>query len=368
MFCLKFGKSAPPYTISKVLFPPAAPYSTFTTPGISKFASVEQSWHICRSSTAKQYQSCLPRQRLPSLSDRSQDLSAQNTTRKGIYHRVGPFRSTLSTSRLAPLRTLPLFSSLAFTPSSFGTCLKHNIPCWRSHATVHDPAAIFLQPLDPLCRRQSVGRGIAISLPILLIYLLLFLLNFVSQESELGRQYTSIVTRFCTYRRHEGLQNVASLVTSQFTHSSSIRLMIDSLVLVGVASILGSVFNRRTFFAVYVLGGFLAAAADCEWARVTNSCRSLTQLQIDQIDTTVCLINEAMAKMARLCPVLQISTMTDLVKYLTDLWRVVNSKEFSEQEDIFGKHAPLLRDWVRWTRPNWAASGSLVCLRMPSTR
>ena len=367
MFCLKFSKSAPPYTISNVLFPPAA-YSPFTTPGISKFASVEQSWHIRRSLTAKQYLSCLPLQRLPSLLDRSQDLSAQNTTRKGIYHRVGPFQSTLSTSRLASLRTLPFFSSLAFTQSSFGSCLKHNIPCWRSHATAHDPAAVFLQPLDPLCRRQSIGRGIAISLPILLIYLLLFLLNFVSQQSKLGREYTSIVTRFCTYRRHEGLQNVVSLVISQFTHSSSIRLAIDSLVLIGVASLLGSVFNRRTFFVVYVLGGFLAAAADCAWARFTNPCRNPTQAQIDQINTSVCLINEAGTKLARLSPVLQISTMKDLVKYRTDLGRLVNSKEFSEQVDIFKKHVPLVRDWVRWSRPNWAASGSLVCLRMPSTR
>ena len=137
---------------------------------------------------------------------------------------------------------------------------------------------MFVQPLDPSCRRQSIRRGFVISLPILIIYVLLYLLGLALHRFEQGRYYLDTVARFWFYTRQEGLQNVISLctfVSSQFTHIGLAPLVMDSLVLVGIASVLGSVFNRRTFFAVYVLGGFLAAAADCAWAGATNPCEAL---------------------------------------------------------------------------------------------
>lgn len=189
-------------------------------------------------------------------------------------------------------------------------------------------------------------RAFALSLPILIIYLLLYLLNYVPQDSRLGRYHMSTVARFWTYRRHERFQNVASLVpyvTSKFTHNRLIRLVADSLVLDGVANILCPFLNRRIFFAVYVLGGFLAAAADCAWAQITNPCRSLTQAQLKQIHTAYRLIHTASAKMIDSFP---------------------NVEEVLRQYQVFEEYYPYIRDWAMWSRPNWAASGSLICLRM----
>ena len=205
------------------------------------------------------------------------------------------------------------------------------------------------------------------SLPILMIYLLLSLLASVLHRTELGRHHLDTVARFWTYRTHEGLQNVASLctfVTSQFTHKSLASLVMDSLVLVGIASILGSVFNRRTFFAVYVLGGFLAAAADCAWAQATNPCQSLTQAQHDEILTSARIINEATAKLTELIS----SSWKGFVESLTNpealkkLAKDPVQKERRRLQAIIRKHLPIVRDWARWTRLNWASSGSLVCL------
>lgn len=170
-------------------------------------------------------------------------------------------------------------------------------------------------------------RGFAISLPVLIIYLFLYLLNFVPQESKIYQQYKSIVARFWSYHRHEAFQNVASLgtyVMSQFIHDGLIRLVIDSLILIGVASILGSVFNRRTFFAVYVLGGFLAATADCAWAQITNPCRNFSQAQCDEASTSASLINDASAEIARLSASSRVYTIRGFGKLL------INSEDFEE--------------------------------------
>ena len=193
-------------------------------------------------------------------------------------------------------------------------------------------------------------RGFALSLPIIIIYLLLYLLNFVPQDSKIGRHYMSTVARFWTYRRHESFQNVANLVpyvTSQFTHNRFIRLMANSVVLVGVASILCPFFNRRMFFAVYVLGGFLAAAADCAWAQITNPCRSLTLYRMNQIRTACRLMDAALPKIVDSLP-----DMEESIRHL----------------QVIVKYYPSVRDCLCWCRPNWAASGSLVCLRMQPTR
>lgn len=212
-------------------------------------------------------------------------------------------------------------------------------------------------------------RGFAISLPILLIYLLLYMLNFVSRDSKLGQQYKNIVVRFWSYQRHEGFQNVASLgtyVTSQFTHNGLTHLVIDSLLLTGVASILGSVFDRRTFFIVYVCGGFLAAAADCAWARFTNPTRNFTQAQIVQVNTSVSLVNAALAKKAEIITS-QTSTYRDFAEFLTNLAERDRKysgeiEEYKKQTKVIETNYPLVRDWHRWTKPYSAASGSLVCL------
>ena len=259
MLCLKLCRGTRLCTISDVLLPPTAALSRLATPGIFRFNSVEQFGSICPLVIAKRCLSCVPQRRPPFPSNQCQDQSAHITTRKGTHHQFHSAQSAFSPPRLSPLRVLrshyPSASSptCSATQSSIRSCLTHQHLHVRSQATVHNPIAILLQPLDPSCHRQSVRRGFAICLPILIIYLLLYTVNFVPQESKLGQQYKNIVGRFWSYQRYEGFQNVASLgtyVTSQFTHCCLTRLVLDSLVLIGVGSILSSVFNRRTFFAV----------------------------------------------------------------------------------------------------------------------
>lgn len=359
-------------------FTPTAALSRIAAPGTSRFKSVEQFWTRCHPLTAKRCQSCVPQRRPPLPLNQFQGRqSAQNTMRKDIWHQFGLTRSAFLAPRLPPLKILRSFHQSASNPTLYATqssirhCLKHRKPHLRTQAIAYNPTAILLQPLDPSCHYQSVRRGFATSLPILIVYLLLYLLNFVPRESKLGQQYYSTVARFWNYHRREGFGNVASLgayVTSQFTHSGLLRLVIDSLVLIGVASTLGSAFNRRTFFAVYVFGGFLAAAADCAWARITSPCRSLTQVQLDQVLTSARLINEAQDKATQIA-VLQLSTMRGFVELLTNTGEFPRkSEELKKQRKVIEAHYPQVRDWDKWTRPNFAASGSLVCLCMPPAR
>ncbi len=363
MLCLKSCRSAHPCTILYGLLPPTTALSRFTPPETLGFQSFEQFWKIYRHVTAKYYPSCMPQRCPPLLSPQSQGQSVHNTTRKG-YHQLGLAQSALLPSRLSPLKLLRSFHKPASAQSSIRSCLIHRNLHFNSHATAHDPIAILLQPLDSSSRLQSVRRGFAITLPILIIYLFLYLLNFLPLESKSGRQYKSTIDRFWNYQRREGFQNVASLgtyVTSQFTHVGLKSLVIDSLVLIGVASILGSVFNRRTFFAIYVLGGVLAAAADCAWARFTNPCRNLTQAQLEQVLASDRLIDEARTKMAKLSASIQVFSMKALVELLSN-------EEFRKQSEVLIKYERQSRDWDRWTRPNQAANGSLICLCMPTTR
>ena len=348
MLCFNFCRSPPACTIFSGLAtvsPRAVPY-------------------ICRSVTGKQYISYVPLQHFRLLSNQFQ---SQSTTRRGISHWPSTSQSLLLPSRLAPLGTLPSFSNSAFTQSSIRLLVQKSL-VRRSHATANDPNSISVQPLDPSYRRQSIRRGFIISLPILAIYLLLYLLNIRQQQSELSRQHMNTGARFWSYRRQESFQNVASLctyVTSQFTHDRLIALVIDSLALVGIASIVGSVFNRRTFFAVYVIGGFLAAGADCAWARATNPCRSITVAQIRQNNTLTRLINEANAKRTSLKS--QVFSMEGLFELLTNLESFVGKlEEIIKHEEFIQKNSPSVRDWWKWTGENRAARGSLVCLSMPS--
>lgn len=356
MLCLRVCRSAHPCTIPGGVIPPTAAV-------FPPFKSVAQP---CRSMTAKQYLPYVPCQR-PLLSNRFQDHGAQYSVQKGRYHRSG---SPLLLSRLAPPRR-SFLSGLAFTQSSTRRCLLHNPIIWRSYATVHDASELFLQPLDPSCRRQSIKRGFAISLPILALYVLLYLLHFVPQEPELCRHYLSTATRFWVYRRYEGFQNIASLgtyVTSQFTHNHLRRLVIDSVVLVGVASILSPVFNRRMLFAVYVGGGFLAAAADCAWARLTNPCRNFTQAQLDQGPTLHRLLTETRAKQIK-TNFRSFLTMKGLNEIQTNKGDIADDyKEWRRLGEINEKHTPFVRSWVEWNMPNWAARASLACLGMSPIR
>lgn len=320
--------------------------------------------------TAKLYQSCVPQRRPPPPLEQFQGQSAHDIARKAVHNRLSLAQSA-HLPRLSPLIILSSFYKSAATQSSKRPSVIRNTHV-RFHATANDPVAIFVQPLDPSCRRQSVRRAFAISLPILMIYIILYLLNSVQWESKLGRQYKNTVERFWSYRRHQDVRNISvvgSYVTSQSVHSGLASLMIDSLVLIGVASILGSVFNRRTFFVVYVLGGFLAAAADCAWARVTNPCRSITQAQLQQIHASARLINAANAKVAQILASLGISTIKDLIKLLFDPRDLSKDlEEVKKQRKVIDTQYTIIRDWDRWVRPNSAASGSLVCLCMLTTR
>ena len=150
-------------------------------------------------------------------------------------------------------------------------------------------------------------------------------------------------------------------ITSQISHNGLIRLVIDSLAFIGVASILGLVLNRRTFFAAYILGGFLAAAAVCAWAWLTNQCRSLPPAQLDQVLTSVRMSNEAIAKQVKLITSSEGSIMKRIVESL-------KNEEIRRQNKVIITYQSQVRDWDIWTRPNQAANGSLICLRMPTTR
>ena len=321
---------------------------------------------ICRSVTAKQHLSYVSLQRFPLLLNQYEDRNTRNTTRNHSYHWLSPCQSLLLPSRLTPPRLLPSFSNSTFPRSSLRVCLMQKPTLWRFHATADDPSRIFSQPLDPSCRRQSIRKDFIISLPILIIYLLLYLLSLVLQNTQLGRHYLDTAARFWCYRRYEGFRNVAGLcsyVTSQFTHERLIPLVIHSLVLVGVASILGSIFNRRTFFAVYVLGGFLAAAADCAWARVTNPSRSLrTQAQLDKNLTSFRIVYEACVKLN------EFNLISEYWTNPKDFAKSPLLNEFKRQAELIRQHLPFVRAWFRWNEPNWALSGSLVCLGMLPTR
>ena len=363
MLCVRSCKGARPCPVITAL-------SRLATPEISGFKSVETSWNVFSPVTAQLQSSCVPHRCPPLPSNQSQAQNVGNIMRKDICYRIGLAQSAFLLPRIPPLKLLRSFYKPASTQASIRRCLIHKNQHPRFYATSSDPTAIFLQPLGSSCRRQSVRRGFAISFPILIIYLSLYLLNFVAWDSQLGQQHKSTVNRFWSYQRREGFRNVASLgtyVTSQFTHSGLVHLVIDSLVLIGVASILVSVFNRRMFFAVYVCGGFIAAAADCAWARLTNPSPSLTQAQLDQVFTSASLVKEALAEKAKIRIASQVFTMRGLVEVLTDP-KEYNRKHSGELEElnklnkVIETNYPLVRDWDRWTRPNSAASGSLVCL------
>ena len=349
MLGFRFCRSTPTRTISNAFLPPGAAVSRRATP------------EVCRSVTTDPHLSCLWLQRFPLLLSQYQNLSPRQSLWNTMYHRLSPSQTLQLPSRLTPPRlVLPSFSNSIFTKSSLRICLMPKPITWRSHTTAHEPYTMFLQPLDPSCRRQSIGRGFIISLPILIIYLLVYLLSFVLESTELGRHHLDTVARFWTYKRQEGLQDVAGLctfVTSQFTHYRLAPLVMDSFVLIAIASVLGSVFNRRTFFAVYVLGGFLAAAVDCAWAWVMNPCQNLTQAQRDEISTSVRMIDEAVAKLNELKSSRQPFTWKFYVENLTNT-------ELRSQVRIIQEQRPVIRDRLRWNELNLASSGSLICLSM----
>ena len=341
MLCFNFSRSAPAFTILSGLRPSSA---TLSRPALP---------YICRSVTGKQYRSYIPLQNIPLQSNHFQ---CQSVTRRGIYRWSST--SQLLPSRLAPLRSLPSFSNSAFTQSSIRISVQEPV-FRRSHATTYDPETLFLQPLDPSHRRHSIRRGFTISLPILAIYLLVYVLSLKQPESKC----------FWSYRRRDGFLNVTSLctfITSQFTHDRLIPLVIDSLALVLIASILGSVLNCRTFCTVYVIGGFFAAVADCAWAQATNPCRSLTVAQIRQNNISCRLINEAIVKVT-------FASQLFSKKGLIELW--TNRRNFVEKYKEITKHADFvsehytssIRDYCKWLGKNQAAWGSLVCLSMALT-
>ena len=354
MLCFNLSRSASAYTILSGLRPSSA---TLSRPALP---------YIYRSVTGKQYLSYVP---LQNISLQSNHVQCQSITRRGIYHWSSTSQSLLLSSRLAPLRASPSFSNSALTQSS-----KPLLQ--RSRATTYDPETIFLQPLDPSYRRRSIRRGFTISLPILAIYLLVYLLGLRQPESKSGRQQMNTGARFWSYRRRDGFLNVTSLctfITSQFTHDRLIPLVIDSLALVFIASILGSVLNCRTFCTVYVIGGFFAAAADCAWAQATNPCRSITVAQIRQNNISCQLINEAIAKRSTLETTLvsQVFTSTGLIELLADPRNYLEKyEEIKKYVDFISKHSSSsIRYWSKWVRENQAARGSLLCLSMaPSPR
>ena len=356
MLCFNFSRSAPAFTILSGLRPSSA---TLSRPALP---------YICRSVTGKQYRSYIPLQNIPLQSNHFQ---CQSVTRRGIYRWSST--SQLLPSRLAPLRALPSFPNSAFTQSSIRISVQKPL-FQRSHATTYDPETIFLQPLDPSYRRQSIRRGFTISLPILAIYLFVYLLSLRQPESKLGKQQMNTGARFWSYRKRDGFLNVTSLctfITSQFTHDRLIPLVIDSLALVLIASSLGSVLNCRTFCTVYVIGGFFAAVADCAWAQATNPCRSLTVAQIRQNNISCRLINEAKVKVTTL----EITFASQLFskKGLIELWTdprnfVEKNKEITKHADFVSEHyTSSIRDYCKWVGESQATWGSLVCLSMAPT-
>ena len=158
---------------------------------------------ICRSVIAKQHLSCLPLQRFPLLWNHRRDLSPRHFPRNNMGHWLSPSHSPLLPSQHTHPRLLPSPSNSTSTKSSMRICSMPKPISWRSHATAHEPNTMYLQPLDPSCRRQSIRRGLIISLPILIIYLLLYLLRYVLIGTEIGRHHLNTVARFWHYTRRE---------------------------------------------------------------------------------------------------------------------------------------------------------------------
>ena len=142
MLGLKFCRSTPTPTISTGFLPPGA--------AVTRRATLD----ICRPVIAKQHLSCLTPHRFPLLLNQYQDIRPRQFSRNTMCHWFRPSQSLLWPSRLTlPRLLLPSFSNSAFTKSSIRVCLMPKPITWRSHATAHEPYTMFLQPLDPSCRR-----------------------------------------------------------------------------------------------------------------------------------------------------------------------------------------------------------------------
>ena len=97
--------------------------------------------------------------------------------------------------------------------------------------------------------------------------------------------------------------------------------------------------------------------------------RSLTQAQRDELFMSARIRNEAVTKLIELRSSWQMDTWKGLFECYThpkDCLEKLqkDKKEVARQQEIKRKHSPIVRDWVRWTGINWAASGSLICLSM----
>ena len=94
-----------------------------------------------------------------------------------------------------------------------------------------------------------------------------------------------------------------------------------------------------SYFSAYVLGGFLAAAADCAWVWITNSSRRYTQAQRDQVLTSARLCDEAIAKIAQIHASVKGLTMRGLTELFANSEKLSGiNEELRKQRKVVETH------------------------------
>ena len=187
-------------------------------------------------------------------------------------------------------------SLLLYRKSTFNDTLRSNLVLQfirtfgrtRPRLNPQDPPTehpLVAHSLDFRTLRWTLPRGLRLSLPILALYLLFYLVLLIPEDSSWRQRALSVAVQYGTYRKHECFQRLNSPITyltSQFFHDNPKTLIVDSIALIGIATVLGPSIGAKTFFILYLLGGFIGANVDCPWKWVGNPLRRLSGLEYDE--------------------------------------------------------------------------------------
>ena len=162
-------------------------------------------------------------------------------------------------------------SLLLYRKSTFNDTLRSNLVLQfirtfgrtRPRLNPQDPPTehpLVAHSLDFRTLRWTLPRGLRLSLPILALYLLFYLVLLIPEDSSWRQRALSVAVQYGTYRKHECFQRLNSPITyltSQFFHDNPKTLIVDSIALIGIATVLGPSIGAKTFFILYLLGGFI---------------------------------------------------------------------------------------------------------------
>ena len=226
---------------------------------------------------------------------------------------------------------------------------------------------VLAQSFESSVLWQNLKRALWLSAPIIAIYFLAYLISSIPANYRLSRISTGIVDRFWNYKRCEWLQTGYSpitWITSQFAHDSPTLLAFDILALISVAIVLGPFVDGRTFFVIYLLGGFISANLDCAWTWATNPCRGASaegyKQRVIEVNQFIAEIKAGKSYRKSWSEIL--SRKFDKKVVETPDQRKKRREEAKEHvQGHLSKHRRF-RDFRHWCQPNFGANGSLTCL------